>query len=352
MFRSKHLSETLLITQEHHLITQVVQYPAYQRGGKAHGKVATECPCLICMLAHSPNAAIRALGSVQRPDKWTAEVTLYIWFAKQLALGHTNTSLWLFTAKDCEQERSVVLNHLTEAIHAGKQAQNVEQLSSITGRSPPGPHQHNVAKSVRWDILHAAVTDVNRTQPLKEWHADREKRLNMINDTQIFFKWFEVIYDDEFPEAAEDWDPPFPGTVNINRNLEFCMPRDQLDHWTTLANQTCNYTLLFLPAHLTRSPIFYPSPLFPHQQALKGALRLHIDRITALYFQPHSRHGLNCFGYILQRYTNCMNLGQFYRQFLGTAPGKEPFCTADEEFFMLLPTIPQEISTREQTKMH
>jgi hypothetical protein len=87
------------------------------------------------------------------------------------------------------------------------------------------------------------------------------------------------------------------------------------------------------PAHLTAAPLFFPSPLFPHQQALFQALEPLVSQIAALFLQLTDRPATDVFSYLDLRFAHCLNQGGFYRALLGAAPGQEPFSGGDEELF-------------------
>jgi hypothetical protein len=55
-----------------------------------------------------------------------------------------------------------------------------------------------------------------------------------------------------------------------------------------------------------------------------------------MFYRSSSEPPADVFSYIDNRFQKSLNRPRFYKEFLGTAPGREPFCAADEGFFTFL----------------
>lgn len=104
--------------------------------------------------------------------------------------------------------------------------------------------------------------------------------------------------------------------------------------------------------------MFFPSPLFPHQQALVNALEPLLSIIAAIYGERKDRVPTDVFTWIDTRFSSSPEPEQFYRKLLGAAPGQEPFCAADEAYFtslgwqirQMVPILPPDGSQQERAR--
>ncbi|KAJ7774066.1 hypothetical protein B0H16DRAFT_1880520 [Mycena metata] len=328
-------------------------YDSYQKsGGKSRAKAVTERTLQMLRWEHRARYNNRQLG-----DNWSALPNLLnvpqqgstlnrglysTWFIERLVHGDSDVTLWSFTQEDCERQRLVVLNCLSAAIHADPQERNTQQLA----------HQREILEAeerVYFSVYPTLPsTDHARLPSLEEWlneHRQRETLphigmcilvppfvgdraipaiITEITDDEIRLDFFDGVYDDLLADRP-------PGLT---------LGLDQPHSWRD-AGVNANYSAAQLarikwPAHLTASPLFFPSPLFPAQQELFRTLEPLVSTIAALYLEPVDRPGTGVFSHLDTRFTSSDNPSGFYRQLLGTAPGQEPFSGGDEALFTFL----------------
>ncbi|KAJ7136724.1 hypothetical protein C8R44DRAFT_728691 [Mycena epipterygia] len=260
-----------------------------KRGGKTRAKAAT------------------GLGVPQQGE--TVHCAVYtIWFAKQLILGNTDIASWSFSIANSQVERVVIANQLSVAIHADTQ-------------------EHNVGGyAVAQEYLNKANPTVLPKRMGKAWPAF----IREITDSHAIVDWFTGIYD-KCPEY-------FPPGYTLDR-LPSSDGSMAIAGWTDYMNMTYSWDQLARiewPAQLRKAPMFFPSPLHPHQQALVDTLQPLVSVIAGIYGQPKDRAPTDVFTWIDNRFSRSSAPEHFYRQLLGAAPGQEPFCAAEEAYFTSL----------------
>ncbi|KAJ7648907.1 hypothetical protein B0H17DRAFT_1147863 [Mycena rosella] len=90
------------------------------------------------------------------------------------------------------------------------------------------------------------------------------------------------------------------------------------------------------PTLLMNSPAFFPSPLYPSQQPLDNAVQSWVPTIIAVYFNDAGPTAADVFKVFDTCFSTSEHSTTFYKDLLGTAAGKEPFCAADETYFSLV----------------
>ncbi|KAJ7603863.1 hypothetical protein DFH06DRAFT_1151589 [Mycena polygramma] len=370
-------------------------YDSYKSdGGKARGNAVTQRTLQMLRWEHRARYQNRDLGK-----EWTNKLSLLevpqqgntvlcglytIWFATQVASGNTQVALWSFGPRDCDEERDRVLNRLCAAVHADTQERNVEQLARL-GVVLPDPADARHLQIAQLIYPELASTDKSCMVNLNDWRNLRHKRLNVptigscfflynsntailypaiirdLTDGEFTLEWFGGIYED-FPDVAGGWIPRLGDDV-IDRTKGFCFYESDLAQpgWKLLTEMLAR---IQWPAHLVPAPIFFPSPFFSHQQALADALRQALPEIASLYLRHERRetswtllrfpeeHPETGFEYIDACFRRSSNPQEFYKEFLGTAPGQEPFCAADEEFFTSLRMEIWELIPPDEEAMH
>ncbi|KAJ7020812.1 hypothetical protein C8F04DRAFT_1316557 [Mycena alexandri] len=338
--------------------TRISVYDSYKsRGGGPRAKAATERTLQMLRWEHwarydnklSANwKATPNLLDVPQQGQTVNCGLFALWFSKCLALGKTDVSQWSFSGEAIEVERLVVLNRLSAAIHADLQERNVDQLSRVGFIRPillsSAERDDCMAEQRVFNTVYPILrsTDINRISSVDDFHAERLRRMNKpqigecllvpeghkvypamvtkIIDTMILLDWFPGVYD------------KFPARKTIGFRVS---PAE----WREIISMTFDWQMLARiewPAHLTLSPLFFPSPLFPGQKVLLDTLHPLLSEISALFFQPLDRPGSGVFAYLNTRFTHSPNRDHFYRNLLGTAPGEEPFSAGDEGLFNYL----------------
>ncbi|KAF8180937.1 hypothetical protein K438DRAFT_1976392 [Mycena galopus ATCC 62051] len=349
-------------------------YDSYKaKGGTKRGSAATERTLQMLRFEHlarydSPldaewSATVQLLD-VPQQGKTTLNCGLFtIWFTSEVVQGRTDTSQWSFTAADCEQERLKVLNRLCSAIHTDMQERNVEQLER-GGFVHQGTDEKDLElgiatldKSVADEVypfLPSTDVDAGRRMAVKDWQIARDRRLTDVsigsvlvfppraNGDQagpngnkaypaivteiremIMLEWFEGIYD-ALPEGVA---------------RGFHVDKANTAAWEAVANMTFSLEQLARiewPAQLTNSQAIFPSVLFPHQEHLANALYPWVIQLAAFFCGPQTDRPVDVWSYIEHCFLDSDDPHHFYREFLGCAPGQEPFCGADEAFFTTL----------------
>ncbi|KAJ7145959.1 hypothetical protein C8R44DRAFT_723821 [Mycena epipterygia] len=269
-------------------------YDSQQKwGGKTRAKAAT------------------GLGVPQQGE--TVHCAVYtIWFAKQLILGNTDLASWSFSIANSQVERVVIANQLSVTIHADTQEHNVRQLESRGIMLDDAEVHQRISVEVSNSPAKGSCLLIFDKRTGKAWPAF----ILEITKSHTIIDWFTGIYDKR-PEY-------FPPGYTLDR-LPGSDGSMTIAGWTDYMNITYSWDQLAhieWPAQLRKAPMFFPSPLHPHQQALVDTLQPLVSIITG---NPK-----------IEPPQISSTPEQFYRQPLGAAPGQEPFCAAEEAYFTSL----------------
>ncbi|KAJ6518451.1 hypothetical protein DFH09DRAFT_1373453 [Mycena vulgaris] len=352
---------------------QIRVYDSHQtNGGKSRGLAATQRVHQMLRFEH------RARNQSFLGKEWSAELTLLdvpqqgstvncgvyvIWFAKQLASGHTDLSSWKFTSGDSDLERIRIANRLSAAIHADVQERNVRQMHAlgislpinVKDEDPLGREEYTLhLLMVEAMQPRLASTDITRLPSLETWSAAQHQHRTVpevgscvlfpfaadpTSDTMAYPALVTHIDDSnlEYLRVALEWFPGIYGGVPEGTGL---LDSVSLEAWEYMIEARLSVEELVeieWPALLMKSPNFFPSPVYPYQQGLADHLVELLPLIIAIYRDP-TGNPPHIFTAIDARFRARGDPDDFYKLILGAAPGDEPFCPADEAYFTQLGT--------------